>query len=42
LINCNQHHMPIGLLMPLNGHTEQSERFKHQINSSEPLKKNLW
>jgi len=42
LINCNQQHMPIGMLMPLNGHTEQSERFKHQINASAPLKKNLW
>ena len=42
LINCNQQHLPIGLLMPLNGHTEQSERFKHQINASVPLKKNLW
>ena len=42
LINCDQQHLPIGLLMPLNGHTEQSERFKHQINASAPLKKNLW
>ena len=42
LINCDQQHMPIGLLMPLNGHTEQSERFKNQINASVPLKKNLW
>ena len=42
LINCDQYHLPIGLLMPLNGHTEQSERFKHQIKASVPLKKNLW
>ncbi|TRW23805.1 type II CRISPR-associated endonuclease Cas1 [Flavobacterium zepuense] len=42
LINCNQQHLPIGLLMPLNGHTEQSERFKNQIKASLPLKKNLW
>jgi CRISPR-associated protein Cas1 len=42
LINCDQQHMPIGLLLPLNGHTEQSERFKNQINASTPLKKNLW
>ena len=42
LINCDQYHLPIGLLMPLNGHTEQSERFKSQINASLPLKKNLW
>ncbi len=42
LINCDQFHLPIGLLMPLNGHTEQSERFRNQINASAPLKKNLW
>ncbi len=42
LVNCNQKHMPVGLLMSLEGHTEQSERFKHQIKSSQPLKKNLW
>lgn len=42
LINCDQYHLPIGLLMPLNGHTEQTERFRNQINASAPLKKNLW
>ncbi|OAZ04559.1 type II CRISPR-associated endonuclease Cas1 [Flavobacterium succinicans] len=42
LINCDQYHLPIGLLMPLSGHTEQTERFKNQINASVPLKKNLW
>jgi CRISP-associated protein Cas1 len=42
IINCDQQHLPIGLLMPLSGHTEQSERFKNQISASAPLKKNLW
>jgi CRISPR-associated protein Cas1 len=42
IINCDQQHMPIGLLMPLCGHSEQTERFKHQINATLPLKKNLW
>ena len=42
LINCDQQHLPIGLLMPLNGHSEQSERFRNQINASAPLKNNLW
>jgi CRISPR-associated protein Cas1 len=42
LINCDQYHMPVGLLMPLTGHTEQSERFRNQIEASLPLKKNLW
>jgi CRISP-associated protein Cas1 len=42
LINCDAQHLPIGSLMPLNGHSEQSERFRHQIDASIPLKKNLW
>lgn len=42
LINCDQYHLPIGLIMPLSGHTEQTERFKIQIDASAPLKKNLW
>jgi len=42
VISCNAKHMPTGLMLPLNGNTLQSERFKEQINASEPLKKNLW
>lgn len=42
LINCDQYHLPIGLLMPLSGNSEQTERFRNQINASVPLKKNLW
>lgn len=42
LINCDQFHLPIGLLMPLNGHSEQTERYRKQIEASLPLKKNLW
>ncbi len=42
VITCNSKHMPIGILQPLEGHSEQSERFKIQVNASLPLKKNLW
>ena len=42
VITCNAQHMPIGLLMPLDGHSEQNERFRAQLNSSIPLRKNLW
>lgn len=42
VITCNSQHLPTGLLLPLNGHTEQSERYKNQIGCSIPLKKNLW
>lgn len=34
--------MPSGLMLPLAGNTTQSERFRHQIEASLPLKKQLW
>ena len=42
VITCNDTHHPSGLLMPLEANTIQSERFKAQIEASEPLKKQLW
>ena len=42
VITCDSRHMPSGLLLPLEGNTTQQERFKHQINASEPLRKKLW
>ena len=42
VISCDEHRMPIGLMLPLEGNTTQSERFKHQIEASLPLKKQLW
>ena len=42
VITCNEKHMPTGLLLPLEGHTLQSERFGQQIETSLPLKKQLW
>ena len=42
VITCNSQHHPSALLMPLEGHTLQSERFRFQIEATEPLKKQLW
>ncbi len=42
LITCDSSHMPQGLMLNLDGNTLQSERFRDQINVSEPLKKRLW
>ena len=42
IISCDQKHLPVGLMLPLDGNTLQSERFRTQIEASEPLKKNLW
>ena len=42
VITCNDKHHPTGLFLNLDGHTQQSEKFKAQVNASEPLKKQLW
>ncbi|MCC4212835.1 type II CRISPR-associated endonuclease Cas1 [Leeuwenhoekiella parthenopeia] len=42
VITCDKQHLPCSFLQPLVGHSEQTERIKHQLNASVPLKKNLW
>ncbi len=42
VVTCDEHRMPSGLMLPLEGNTLQSERFGHQIEASLPLKKQLW
>lgn len=42
VINCNSNHMPVGLFLPLEGNTTQNERFRDQLNASQPLRKQLW
>lgn len=42
VITCDAQHLPCALLQPLVGHSEQTERIRHQLNASLPLKKNLW
>jgi len=42
VITCDSSRMPVGLLLPLSGNTVQSERFQAQIDSSIPLRKQLW
>lgn len=42
IITCDNSKMPVGLLLPLEGNSIQSERFRDQIESSLPLKKQLW
>ncbi len=42
VITCDSRSMPVGLLLPLCGNTTQSERFRHQLNASIPLRKQLW
>lgn len=42
VISCDEHHLPFGMMLPIYGHSEYSERIKYQIAASEPLKKQLW
>lgn len=42
LITCNHTHHPTGLMLNLDGHTLQSQKFKTQIAASIPQKKQLW
>ena len=42
LITCDSRSMPVGLMLPLCGHTIRNERFRSQIAASLPLRKQLW
>ena len=42
LITCDNKRMPYGMMLPLSGNTTQTERYRHQIDASLPLKKQLW
>jgi len=42
IITCNQSRHPTGMMLPIDGHNTQSERFRYQIDASQPLKKQLW
>lgn len=42
VITCDEKRMPAGMILPLDGHTVQSERFRLQIEASLPLRKQLW
>lgn len=42
VITCDSKNMPVGLLLPLVGNTTQNERFRSQLDASQPLRKQLW
>ena len=42
VIVCTDKMMPNAMLLNLDSHSVQGERYRDQINASEPLKKNLW
>lgn len=42
LIVCDSRHTPSGLMLPVVGHTTQTEKFAAQASASLPTKKRLW
>ncbi len=42
VILCDEKHMPVSMMLNLNGHYLQQEMFSNQIQATEPLKKQLW
>lgn len=41
-VTCNPQHLPVGMLLPLDAHYIQAERFTVQVGASLPLRKRLW
>lgn len=42
VITCDNHSLPVGLMLPLYGNSTQNERFRYQLEASQPLRKQLW
>ncbi len=42
IITCNSTHHPTGLMLNLDEHTLQSQKFQAQIEASKPLLKQMW
>ncbi len=42
VVICDEHHMPISMLMDLESNNIQSRRFQGQLNAPKPLNKQIW
>ncbi len=42
LVSCNSQHLPLGLMLPMEGNTLLSERCQQQLSCTLPLRKQLW
>lgn len=42
VITCDDTHHPAGMMLNLDGHTLQSQKFQAQVDATVPLKKQLW
>ncbi len=42
VLSCDARHLPAGLLLPMSANHIFTEKLRYQLDSSEPLRKNLW
>ena len=42
IVSCDSFHMPYGLMLPMASHHAFTEKMYAQLESSEPLRKNMW
>ncbi|MBP5366281.1 MAG: type II CRISPR-associated endonuclease Cas1 [Bacteroidales bacterium] len=42
LLTCSSAHMPVGLMLPMDGNTTLTERWRVQMEASVPLRKQMW
>lgn len=42
VVICDEHHMPVSMLMDLESNSIQSRRFQGQLNAPKPLNKQIW
>ncbi len=42
VIYCDEKHLPSAMLLPFDGNDRQNERFRLQLETTEPLRKQLW
>ena len=42
IVICNSRRLPVGMLLPLTGHSIQAERFTAQSQATAPTKKRIW
>lgn len=42
VITCDETHHPTGMMLSLDGHSLQAQKFTAQVNATQPLKKQLW
>ena len=42
VLSCNSKHLPYGLMLPMTSHHAFTEKMNAQMESSQPLRKNMW